>query len=440
MDWNSVKQETIKHLQNLIRINTTNPPGNEIEAVKYIAGVLKKENIPYEIFEPAPTRASLIARLKGCGSKRPLLLTSHLDVVPAEEKYWDVSPFSGDIHEGCLWGRGAVDMKHMAAMELVLMLMVKKSGVQLSRDLIFAAVADEEAGCHWGSQWLVTNKPQLLDAEYALNEVGGFSLHIDGNVFYPIGVAEKGVCWFKVTSHGDPGHGSLPHHNQAVVKLAGAAQNLGNQSLPFHAHPLVNKFVGFLAAYQSVPRSFILKLLRFPFFNRLILKYLIPDKKKVQSFHAMYHNTVSPTIFKAGSKVNVIPSLAELEVDGRILPGQTVDNFIREVKKIIGHGFEIEILNQANPTEMEYDNELYHLMAKTLIKHDKRAIPVPYLIPGFTDASYYAGLGIKCYGFTPLLLDENLRFSELFHGHNERVPVEGLEFGVKVLWDVINEI
>lgn len=439
IDWNSIKEEAVTHLQNLLRINTTNPPGNEIEAVRYLSAILKKENIPHEIFEPAPLRGNLVARLKGNGNKKPLLLTSHLDVVPAEDKYWKWAPFSGDIHDDCIWGRGAVDMKQMTVMELMVLLMAKRNGVKLSRDLILAAVADEEAGCQWGSRWLVANKPQLLDAEFALNEVGGFSLHIDGNVFYPIGVAEKGVCWFKVTSHGDPGHGSLPHQNQALVKLTGAANHLGTMSLPFHGHPLVKKFASFLAAYQKAPRSWILKLMNLPWFNRFIIQKLIPDKKKADSFHAMYHNTVSPTIFHAGSKVNVIPSTAELQVDGRILPGQTVENFLEEVKKIIGPGFDIEILNQANPTEIEYDNEFYHVLAKTLMKHDKRAIPVPYLIPGYTDASNYNQLGIKTYGFTPLRLPEEIRFSELFHGHNERVPVEGLIFGVQVMWDVILE-
>ena len=217
IDWNSVKQEAVTHLQNLLRINTTNPPGNEIEAVKYLSGVLTKEAIPHQIFEPAPGRASLVARLKGNGSKRPLLLTSHLDVVPAEGKKWERAPFSGDLKDGFIWGRGALDMKQMTVMELMMLLTVKREGLPLSRDLIFAAVADEEAGCKWGSKWLVANKPELIDAEYALNEVGGFSLHIDRHVFYPIGVAEKGFCWFKVTAQGEPGHGSLPHDDQAAV-------------------------------------------------------------------------------------------------------------------------------------------------------------------------------------------------------------------------------
>ncbi|MBI2338964.1 MAG: M20/M25/M40 family metallo-hydrolase, partial [Deltaproteobacteria bacterium] len=283
MDWDSLKQEAVTHLQNLLRINTTNPPGNEIEAVKYLAGVLDKENIPFQIVEPSPGRASLVARLKGNGSKRPLLLTSHIDVVPAEEKEWQYPPFSGHLKDGFIWGRGAVDMKQMTAMELMVFLAAKREGLSLKRDLIFAAVADEEAGCKWGSRWLVEKRPELIEAEYALNEVGGFSLHIDNHVFYPIGVAERGVCWFKVKARGEPGHGSIPHDNQAVVKIAEAAEKIGVRSLPYHLHPLAGKFISFLAAHQKFPRGFILNLLKRPALAGFILRRLFPDKKQAKS-------------------------------------------------------------------------------------------------------------------------------------------------------------
>ncbi|MBI4411118.1 MAG: M20/M25/M40 family metallo-hydrolase [Deltaproteobacteria bacterium] len=444
MNWDQIKQEAITHLQNLIRINTTNPPGNEIAAVRYLSEVLKKEAIPHQIFEPAPGRASLVARLKGNGSKRPLLLTSHLDVVPAEEKEWERPPFSGDLADGFVWGRGALDMKQMTAMELMVFLAAKREGLSLKRDLILAAVADEEAGCKWGSRWLVANKPELIDAEYALNEVGGFSLPIDDHVFYPIGVAEKGFCWFKVTARGEPGHGSLPHDQQAVVKIAGAASTLGTRPLSYHLHPVVKKFISFLASHQKFPRSLILRLLNRPLLAGFVLKKLFPDKKQARSFHAMLHNTAAPTMIEGGRKVNVIPSSAFLQVDGRIIPGQTVESFLDEIKKVLGDGsghcpFEFEMMEQANPSETDFDNGFYRLLTQSLIKHDPQAIPVPYLIPGFTDAANYSRLGIKCYGFTPLKLPPNLRFSDLFHGHNERVPVEAFLFGLKVMEDVVRE-
>ncbi|MDO8520152.1 MAG: M20/M25/M40 family metallo-hydrolase [Deltaproteobacteria bacterium] len=437
MNWETIQAEALNHFQNLIRINTTNPPGNEIEAVKYISALLQKEGIPHEIFEPAPGRASLIARITGTGAKKPLLLTSHLDVVPVEAEKWSHPPFSGEIHDGCVWGRGAVDMKQMAAMSLMMLLTAKRNGVRLSRDLIFAAVADEEAGCQWGSQWLVENKPQLLDAEYALNEVGGFCVTIGEHRLYPIGVAEKGICWFKITVEGDPGHGSIPHDNQAVVKMSGAVSRIGEKTMPFHQTAIACRFVNQLAKHEKSLRSLVLKGLTLKLFNRFILEKIFPDKRKARSFHALFHNTMSPTVFKAGSKINVIPSTAELSIDGRILPGETVESFIEEARQIIGPGFGLEILRSWKPLEVPHDNPFFDLLAQSLKANDSQAVAVPYLMPGFTDAAHYNRLGIKTYGFAPVRLPPGMDFSSLFHGHNERIPVDGFYFGLKVLWDVV---
>lgn len=437
MNWESINQEALTHFQNLIRINTTNPPGNEIEAVNYISNLLKKEGIHHEIFEPAPKRASLIARLPGNGDRKPLLLTTHLDVVPVEREKWSVDPFAAEIKEGCVWGRGAIDMKQMATMGLMMLLLAKRSGLKLKRDLIYAAVADEEAGCALGSEWLVKNKPHLLNAEYALNEVGGFSVTIGEHVLYPIGVAEKGICWFKMTAEGDPGHGSVPHDNQAVVKLASAVEKIGRKSLPFHSTPAAAEFVSTLAAHEKGVRSWALKALTHQWLNHFILK-IFPDRRKARSFHALFHNTMSPTIFKAGSKINVIPSKAELSIDGRILPGETVETFLKEAGKIIGPGFSLEIERSWKGLTVPHDNDFFNLLKTSLKKNDPKAVPVPYLMPGFTDAAFYEKLGIKTYGFAPVKLPAGLDFSSLFHGHNERIPVEGFYFGLKVMWDVVS--
>ncbi len=442
MNWESLQNEAILHLQNLIRINTTNPPGNEIEAVRYLSEILKKEGVSFQIFEPSPGRGNLVARLKGNGQKSPLLLTSHLDVVPADASFWKYHPFSGDLQEGCVWGRGAVDMKQMTAMELTILLAIKREGVACSRDIIFAAVADEEAGCRWGSQWLVANKPELFNAEYALNEVGGFSLYVDGaddQVFYPIGVAERGVCWLKLTAEGKPGHGSIPHEDQANVKMAEAVSQLGRCSFPLHENEVVSQFIRAMAAAQKFPRKQILKLLLRSPFNRWVLNYLIPPKNRAQ-FRALLSNTASPTILRAGTKINVIPSKAELEVDGRILAGQTVASFLNELTEMVGVELNKEILCEHEPNVIsEYDNDFYQLLTQTVKKHDNKALPVPYMCPGFTDAAYFSTLGIKCYGFAPVRLDRGLSFSDLFHGHNERIPVKGFLFGLKVLMDVVGE-
>ena len=440
MSFESIQQEGLLHFQNLLRINTTNPPGNEIEAIKYIASVLDREKISYEIFEPQKGRASLVARLPGNGSKKPLLLTGHVDVVPAEKEKWSVDPFAAEIKDGCVWGRGAVDMKHMVAMSLMMMLQAKRENLKLNRDLILACVADEEAGCEWGSKWLVENKPDLIRAEYALNEVGGFSLTLDDHIFYPIGVAERGFCWFEIIVEGDPGHGSLPHHNQANVKISKIVTDLFRKKFSFHKHPVVQEFVRELSTSQKPPKNWILKLLSVPFLNSFIVNKLMPDKKKARSFYAMYHNTVSPTVLRSGSKVNVIPGEASLLVDGRIVPGSTVNEFLEEIRKVIGLEAKIKTIHFRDPTVMEYKNDFFEMLGSVLKKHDPKAIPVPYLVPGFTDATYYKELGIKCYGFTPLKLPADLNFSDLFHGHNERLPVESFYFGLRVMEDLVRRI
>lgn len=432
-----ISHEAITHLQNLIRINTINPPGNELEAIKYISQILNAESIEHQIFETAPGRANLIARINGNGKKRPLLLNGHLDVVPAQWDQWKHPPFSGIIEEDCIWGRGAIDMKQMVVYSLMMLLALKRKNIILDRDIIFAAVADEEEGCEFGSRWLVENKPELLDAEYALNEGGAFSLNIDGHVFYPIGVAEKGLCWFKVTSTGEPGHGSVPHENMALVKLAKATADIGKNDFPYHKHPLVEQFIRQISKTQTLVKSLILKGLLVSRLERIILGKMFPDKKKARQFHSLLHNTASPTILNSGSKINVIPSVAELHIDGRIIPGETVDSFIHEVKQIMGEGFGIEISQAWNPTLMNYQNPFFDHLKQTLINHDPKGIPIPYLIPGFTDSAHYSRLGIKCYGFAPVKLPPEINFAELFHGHNERIPVEGFKWGLAVMWDVI---
>lgn len=429
--------EALHHLQQLLKINTTNPPGHERAAIDYIAEQLRQSGIEPIILESAPTRANLIARIKGSGKKRALLLTSHIDVVPVEEAHWKYPPFSGEIFEGCVWGRGAVDMKQMTAMQLTLFLEVQRKKIPLERDLVLVVVADEEAGCEYGSKWLVENHPHLLEAEYALNEVGGFSLHLDqvsDKVFYPVGVGERGLCWVKLTAEGDPGHGSMPHDRQALVALARVVDRLGK--FPFHSHPLVNRFIQTLANAYRGPRSWVLKFLLSPFLNKFILKNIIPQER-VHQFRPLFSNTAAPTIFNAGSKVNVIPSRAELMVDGRILPGQSVETFKKELSAVIGPDIHMEVLVEHNPPPVQNEGEFYQLIDRIVKKHDAKGVCVPYLIPGFTDAAYFSKLGIKCFGFAPVQLPADMKFSEMFHGHNERIPVEGFLWGYNVLSELV---
>jgi len=431
IDWPQIYQESITHLQNLIRINTTNPPGHEMEAVKYLATILQKEGIPFQIFEPITGRANLVASLPGNGSKKPLLLSSHLDVVEAIEKHWEHPPFSGVIKDDFLWGRGALDMKHMTVYGLMSLLLCKRFNIKLNRNLIFLAVCDEEEGCVYGSEWMVKNKPELIRSEYALNEVGGFSLYVDGHHFFPIGVAEKGLCWFRITTHGESGHGSLPHGRQAIMRLISSVAKLNHHFHPHHVSKTTAYFIDSLASALKVPKGFILKLLKNKKLAPFFLKKM-PNQKQAMGFAALLHDTVTPTKLSAGHEATV-------EFDGRIIPGHTVSDFLNQVKNIVGNDVAIEILRSWDPTEFNFKDPFFDGIVEQVKKQVPGAIAVPYLCPGFTDSTFYKQLGITCFGFAPVVLPPELNFSDLFHGSNERIPIKGFQQGLNMLWNVVSQ-
>lgn len=431
------KNECLTHLKNLIRINTTNPPGNEIKAVRYLSQIFDKEKIPYQIVEPKPGRASIIARVKGDGSKKPILLASHLDVVPHERKFWSCDPFEAVTKNESIYGRGAVDMKNVTAMELITFLKLKRSGIKSKRDIILAAVADEEAGCTYGSSWIIKNCPELIAAEYGLNEVGGFTVWIDDIPFYPIGVAEKGFAWFDIIASGDPGHGSMPHKNQAVGKLGKAAALLAKNDLPYQKTKVVRDFILGLSAPLALPKKIILRRMLDKGLHQLVIENLLPDKNKAKNFWNMLRNTVSPTMLEAGTKVNVIPANAKLTVDGRILPESSVDEFLEQVKAKIGPGYEFEVHQAQEPNQLPYPNEFYDLLCDSLTKHHPGCHPLPFLIPGFSDSNNYNQIGIKVYGFAPVKLPKDIDYGALYHGHDERIPIASMHFATEVMWDVV---
>ena len=391
--------------------------------------------------ESAPDRSNLICRYKGSGEKGPLLITAHLDVVEAFAEHWRYPPFSGEIAEGCLWGRGAIDMKNMAAMCTTTMGQLKEDNVQLKRDVIFAAVVDEEAGCEYGSRWLVANHRNLVEAEYAIGESGGFSLHVGNSTFYPIQVAEKGVCWVRAKFRGEPGHGSMPRSDSAIVQLGEAIAKLGKNQLPVHPTPYVKDFLETIAAKQPTFIQPLLKVLTHPKLLPSVLK-VVPDKGLARGVLALLSNTAAPTIAHSGSKVNVIPGEAELCIDGRTLPGQSEKDFLRELRAILGPDVEFEVLKTAPAVVTEpIESELYSTIKREIEKREQSATVVPYMIPGFTDAKYFTEMGAKWYGFSPVKIEKGsgIRFAEMFHGHNERVPVKGLHWGAEILYDVVRE-
>ncbi|MBI4209341.1 MAG: M20/M25/M40 family metallo-hydrolase [Deltaproteobacteria bacterium] len=431
------EKEALGHFRALLRVNTTNPPGNEMEAVHYLASLLDREGIPYEILEPQPNRGSIVARLQGDGSLPPLLLTSHLDVVPVERSEWRYDPFGGEIQEGCVWGRGAVDMKSMTVFELMAFLQLKRSGAKLKRDVILAAVADEEAGMDWGMKWICENRPELVRAEYALNEVGGFSITMGKRRIYTLQVAEKGVAWLKMRAKGKPGHGSMPHEENAVARLARAIDKIDRNPLPLHVTAPVRSFIKDMSRFLPFPLSILIHGLLKPATSEVIRRWLPAERKKF--FLAALHNTATPTMLEAGSKINVIPSKAEAYLDGRTLPGTTHSQFLQELKKIVGDGIEFEVIRQGPPLTFSSSGPFVDLVTRMIQKYDPQGTLVPYLTVGYTDAKPLSEIGVTTYGFMPMKLPPDLVFSDLYHGHNERIPVDSFLWGVHLFYDLVRE-
>jgi acetylornithine deacetylase/succinyl-diaminopimelate desuccinylase-like protein len=437
--WNRVDESevAVSQLQALLRIDTSNPPGNETVAARYLQQVLEKEGIAANLLESSPGRGNLVARLKGTGEAEPLLLVAHLDVVPADASQWEHPPFGGEIHDGWLWGRGALDMKHMAVMSATVLRRLQREGVRLKRDVILAAVADEESGCDAGSRFLVEHHPELVKAEYMLGEVGGYTLHLNGRRYYPVQVAEKGIAWLKLTVKGTPGHGSMPHDDNPVVKLGRILEKLGSRPLPQHNTPAMERFIRLVAPTQPVPARYVMPLLLQPSLSPTILDRLMPDKGTATSFKALLRNTVSPTVFEGGGNINVIPGEASVYLDGRTLPGHSAADLIDELRQLLGTEVTLTVVREAPPVVTEPESPLFECIRQEIAEADPEAMVVPYMIPGFTDAKQFSRLGTRCYGFAPVQMPEGVNFARLYHGHNERIPVDGLKWGLEVLYRVV---
>lgn len=433
--------DAVRHLQALLRIDTTNPPGNETEAAAYLAELLSPAGIEPFLAGPEPRRKSLVARLPAADpTEGPLLLSAHLDVVPADAARWRHPPFSGAIAEGYLWGRGAIDMKHMAVMAALVLRRLKQEGARLRRDLLFAAVADEEAGCDQGATFLVNEHPERVRAAVALTEVGGFTLHLNGARLYPIQVAEKGIAWLRLRARGPAGHGSMPRKESAVLRLAQALARLGRAELPLHITEPARAYLMALAATQPPLRRLITRAMAQPALAPLLLR-LVPDPAAARALRAVLGNTVSPTVLRAGDKTNVIPAEATCELDGRLAPGQTAASLIAELRPILGEDVEIEVLRESAALWHPPAAPVWDALCASLQRYDPGCLPVPYMIPGFTDAQAWARLGTEVYGFAPVRLPaDGPRFAEMFHGDDERIPVEGLRWGVCVLYDAVRRL
>jgi acetylornithine deacetylase/succinyl-diaminopimelate desuccinylase-like protein len=433
--------ETVDTLSRLLQVNTTNPPGNELPAILLIREILEANGFPQEniqIIESGPNRANLIARLTGDGSQRPLMLSGHVDVVPVEPERWEHDPFGGEVINGEVWGRGALDMKGFVAMYLQAFLQAFRQKLPLKRDLVFAAIADEEAGFNYGSKYLVDHHLPLIDAEYAFTEGGAMTVHMGKMRLYPIQVAEKGITWLKMSTQGQPGHGSMPHTDNAVLHLAQAIDRIRRAGrMPVHLTPTFLSMLTALSSQLSFPTGAILGLLRSQALIGLLVKAL-PEKNS-RLIAPMLSNTVTPTVMRAGSKTNVIPSVAEVHLDCRMLPGQTPESVMQEIIKVTGKQVKLEILTTSAGTQFSLDTPLYGLLSQATKEMDPQGLVVPMMSPGATDASEYQRAGITVYGFTPGKLPPDYPLVDLGHGHNERLPISFIESGLPVLLKVIRE-
>jgi acetylornithine deacetylase/succinyl-diaminopimelate desuccinylase-like protein len=423
----TAEEEVVAICRDLIRIDTTNPgdhsgPG-ERKAAEYVAGLLGEVGLTAAVFESHPKRTSLVARVEGADGSRPaLLIHGHLDVVPATAGDWRQHPFGGEIADGCVWGRGAVDMKDMDAMMLAVVRQRLREGRKPARDVVLAFTADEEAGGNWGARFLTEQHGDLFEGvTEAIGEVGGFSVSVGDQRLYAVQTAEKGLAWMRLTATGTAGHGSMIHSDNAVTTLAEAVARIGRHQWPTQLPDSTKAFLRQAAQALGVdfnpedPASIIGKL-----------------GGMSKMIGATTQHTVNPTGLKAGYKVNVIPQTANAEIDGRFLPGRE-DEFFEQLDRLLGTGVSREFIHHDMALETSADGQLWDAMSAALGAEDPDATVVPYCLSAGTDAKWFAKLGIRCFGFSPLRLPSELDFSGMFHGVDERVPVTGLQFGVRVL-------
>ncbi|HEX6877295.1 MAG TPA: M20/M25/M40 family metallo-hydrolase [Nocardioidaceae bacterium] len=416
--------EVVEICRDLIRIDTTNfgdgsGPG-ERKAAEHVATLLSEVGIESEIHESEPGRTSLIARWGGT-SGDPLLLHGHLDVVPADAGDWQVHPFSGEVQDGCVWGRGAVDMKDFDAMLLSVVRARQRAGAVPERPMVLCFTADEEAGGHKGAEFLVKEHRDLLeDCTEAIGEVGGWSATVRGRRIYLIEAAEKGMAWMRLTAKGNAGHGSMRHPDNAVTELAGAVARLGRHNWPVRLTPSMQVLlsaVGEIAGVEATPHNA----------EQLIEEF----GSAARMLGAVLRHSTNPTMLQAGYKVNVVPGVATAHVDGRFLPGYE-DEFFDTLAELVGDNVSIDWVSKQQALETTFDGDIVDAMTDSLLEEDPGAVVAPYLMSGGTDAKHWRKLGIRSFGFAPLRLPPDLDFTALFHGVDERVPVDALEFGARV--------
>ena len=439
-----IEDEATHLLSDLIRINTTNPPGNETQAAKYLSENLSKEDFKCEIYESAPGRGSVITRMKGTGEKPSLLLLSHLDVVAANAEEWSLDPFGGVVKDGFVWGRGALDMKGMVAVEVMVMKLLKRNGVKLKGDVVFAGTADEEKGGLSGVDYLLRNYPEKVFAPYVLNEGGGSAVATQSRKVFTVQTSEKGILWFRVRAKGVPGHGSVPDAaDNAILRMNKVIDKLGNYRAQVFLVPAVKRFLMEVARDDATLQEPFSRLVANPELSDEILDGLaMVAPNLAEEIRPRIRMTVAPTMISGGVKENIIPSECEAVFDCRILPGQTTAEVQGAIKDLLGvidrEKISLEVIQAQEPSESPVETPLYELIANVLREFEPNCGVTPMLMTGGTDSRFFRKMGSVCYGFQPKLPEAQYdKIITREHGIDERISVENLVFGTSVLYETV---
>ena len=430
MNWPALHQEALDIFVRYLQIDTSNPPGNEKPAARFLGALCEAEGIETEYLETAPNREILVARLRGDGSKRPIMLCNHTDVVPVEPQYWEMPAFEGVVQDGKIYGRGAVDMKGCGVMQLLAFLLLKRQGIELKRDVIFCAVPDEEAGSEFGMVWLCENRPDIVDVEFELSEGGGGSTRFGRQEarLFTVATNEKDLCWLRLTAVGRPGHGSVPHFENSAVYLVQALNRLVDWQRDLTFTPDTEAYLARLAEAGLMP----------PLSDRKAVEERITASPELL---AMFINTLNLTMLDAGIKANVIPAKSEAVIDCRLLPGQSKEAWIEQVRERIADdriSVELYSPDQGEPASVPWDTELFRTINDVVKEAMEDAVVVPGMTIGGTDNRFLRERGVPAYGFIPCLLSPEERRG--FHGNNEFLTVENLNMGCELMWEIVRRM
>jgi acetylornithine deacetylase/succinyl-diaminopimelate desuccinylase-like protein len=442
-DWPAASKETLANLQAMIRMNTVNPPGNELEVAQFLEGKLKAGGIETHLFQPAPGRGALVARIKGNGSKQPVLIMGHMDVVGVERDHWSVDPFAAEIKDGYLYGRGAIDDKGMLAANLETMLLLKRNvidkGGTLSRDVIFVANSDEEQSGDWGMGWLIRNHPELIKAEIALNE-GGRTRIVGGKRLYvAVQNTEKVPHTVTLTAHGPGGHASIPLAGNAILRLGRALAKIGDYKEPVQVNPTTRQFFSELSRVWPVAAE-----------RKAMADVASTDTRRVQRgarmleripvFDAVLRNGISATIVQGGIRTNVIPTEATAKLNVRTLPGQSIDGVVKRLQKVVGDSLvDIAVTDRGGDSPAsDFHSPMFTAIRESVAALDPSMIVVPYLSTGATDSARLRSWGMQAFGLLPFPMNQD--DEDRMHGNDERVPLASLDFGTRMIYGAVSRV